>query len=91
MKPRGKHFTVPRGMTPVIRWLESQPDVNRVIFGPYRQGRPGAAVRVIGPCRGGLQLRAGGQDLGMDLFVHTPDPDDLAERVRRRFHRARLA
>lgn len=86
----GKHASLPQGTTAAVRWLNCQPDVTRLILGPYRRGkmRNTGELMVVGPCRGGLQLLARGQSIGLHLYAHTPDPEGLARRVATRFGRA---
>ena len=82
----GKHNTIPPGTNKAVRWLQAQPDVRRLILGPYRPKRKARSeVNVIGPCRGGLQLLARGDDLALEMFVHTADPEALASRIKGRF------
>lgn len=85
---RGKHVSIPKGTTRAVRWLEQQPDVARLIFGQYKARQKAKTdMHVVGPCRGGLQLLARGEDLAMEVFVHTADPDALASRIGDRFGR----
>ena len=86
---RGKHVTIPAGVTRAVRWIEAQPDVERMVFGQYKpRKRAKGEVDVVGPCTGGLKVLARGEDLAMEMFLHTRTPDDLSRRIGERFGRA---
>ena len=56
---RGKHVTIPAGVTRAVRWIEAQPDVERMVFGQYKpRKRAKGEVDVVGPCTGGLKVLA---------------------------------
>jgi hypothetical protein len=85
---RGKHVTIPKGVTRAVRWIEAQPDVERMVFGKYKpRKRAKNEVDVVGPCNGGLKIVARGEDLAMEMFLHTRDPEGLAGRIGERFGR----
>jgi hypothetical protein len=86
---RGKHNTIPKGVTRAVRWIEAQGDVDRMIFGRYKPRKQAKSeMDVIGPCKGGLKVIARGEDLAMEMFLHTRNPGDLSERIIERFGRA---
>lgn len=73
---RGKHKSVDKELRPSITWLESQPEVLKVVMGfseCARHAFPPGALRCRSEVAGGIKINAYGGRGIIDIFVKVDD------------------
>jgi hypothetical protein len=75
---RGKHKSVDKELRPSISWLESLPEVLKVVIGLSESARhsfPPGALRYRSTVAGGIKLNAYGGKGVIDVFVKVDEED----------------